>query len=272
MKPLPTHTFDFEFLTPCFSGKAEGKNADSSVLRVPPIRGHIRMWHASLFGAADANDVWGSTAGDGCGSKVGVALKASPPASFTKAEILPHKDNANHRGPRVALPAGSRATLVLTRLPGCSSSQWQHAEKASKLWLVLGTLGLRSARAAGSVWPSGSWVPQDAAALKTTLNTLGYKQPVQQVDAAILNNKSLAYEKSDALKLRHAASDTVGGSPRLFGDIRPTRQPSPLKIKVALFSNGPVLLLTGLSTSDMASAHVALKGHPLGETRWMTIQ
>jgi hypothetical protein len=271
MKPLPTHTFEFEFLTPCFSGTAEGKNAESSVLRVPPIRGHIRMWHACLFSTADANAVWGSTAGDGCGSKVGVALKASPPASVSKAEILPHKDNPNHRGPRVALPAGSRATLVLTRLPGCSSTQWEHAEKATKLWLLLGTLGLRANRAAGSVWPSGSWVPQDAATLKTTLNTLGYKQPVQQVDAAILNVKSLAYEKNDALKLRHAASDTVGGSPRLFGDIKPTRQPSPLKMKVALFSTGPVLLLTGLSTSDMASARGSLKGHPLGSVSWNAI-
>lgn len=268
MKSLPTHTFDFEFLTPCFSGTAEGKNAESSVLRVPPIRGHIRMWHVSLFGAADANAVWGSTAGDGCGSKVGVALKSWISESKADAAILPHKKSAF----RVALKVGSPATLVITRLPGCSSNQWEHAEKATKLWLLLGTLGLRSARAAGSVWPSGSWVPQDAAALKTTLNTLGYKQPVQQVDAAILKDKSLAYEKNDALKLRHAASDTVGGSPRLFGGINPTRQPSPLKMKVALFATGPVLLLTGLSTSDMASAHGALKGHPLGCVSWNPIQ
>lgn len=268
MNPLPTHTFDFEFLTPCFSGTAEGKNADSSVLRVPPIRGHIRMWHVSLFGAADANTVWGSTAGDGCGSKVGVAFKTSPPASKTTAEILPHKDNANHRGPRVSLPSGSRATLILTRLPGCKKDDWDHAERATKVWLLLGTLGLRSARAAGSVWPNGSWVPQDTAALKSALAALGYKQPVQQVDSTILSDKRMSYENNEALKLRHAASDTVGGSSQYFGDIRPTRKPSPLKMKVARLGGSPVLLLTGLSASEMIAAHGKLKGHPLGDVAW----
>ena len=244
MKPLPTHTFEFEFLTPCFSGTAEGKNADSSILRVPPIRGHIRMWHVSLFDSADANAVWGSTAGDGCGSKVGLALTSSPATSKATAETLPHKDNANHRGPRVALPTNSRASLVLTRLPSCTPAQWEHAEKATKVWLLLGTLGLRANRAAGSVWPVGDWVPKDTAQLSGILTALGYKQPVHQVDSAILSDKRLNYEKNETLKLRHAASDTVGGAESLFGGIRPTRKQSPLKMKVARLSSSPVLLLT----------------------------
>jgi len=271
MKPLPTFIFDFEFLTPCFSGTAEGKNADASILRVPPIRGHIRMWHVSLFGAADANAVWGSTAGDGCGSKVGVALKASPPPSKQTADILPHKENERQRGSRAALPAGSRATLVLTRLPGCTDGQWDHAEKAAKLWLLLGTLGLRANRAAGSVWPSGEWVPQDVSGLKTTLATLGYSKPVQYADASLSSDKRMSYEKNEALKLRHAASDMVNGSPKFFGDIKPTRQPSPLKMKVARLGGAPVLLLTGLSTADMTDARYKLKGHPLGDVPWLSI-
>ena len=271
MKPLPTLNFEFEFLTPCFSGTAEGKNAEFSVLRIPPIRGHIRMWHVSLFGAAGANTVWGSTAGDGGGSKVGVALKTNHSASRATAEILPHKDNANHRGPRASLPTGSRATLIVTRLPGCTSTQWDQAEKATKLWLLLGTLGLRANRAAGSVWPSGPWVPQDTASLKTTLASLGYRQPVQMVDSAILADERMKYEKNEALRLRHAASDTVGGSPQFFGDIRPTRKPSPLKMKVAILGGSPVLLLTGLSAADMSSAQGKLKGHPLGDVPWITI-
>lgn len=271
MKPLPTLTFDFEFLTPCFSGTAEGKNASASVLRVPPIRGHIRQWHVAVFGAADANTVWGSTAGDGNGSKVGVTLKSSPSPSDKSADILPHKDNPNHRGRRAALPAGSRGTLVLTRLPGCTSTQWDHAEKATQLWLLLGTLGLRANRAAGSVWPSGPWVPQDAAGLKTALAEIGYSKPVQMAHAAILGDKHLSDEKSDALKLRQAASDTVNGSPQFFGDIRPARKPSPLKMKVARLGGSPVLLLTGLSAADMTTARGRLKGHPLGNVTWSAV-
>jgi hypothetical protein len=91
------------------------------------------------------------------------------------------------------------------------------------------------------------------------------------VDSAILADERMKYEKNEALRLRHAASDTVGGSPQFFGDIRPTRKPSPLKMKVAILGGSPVLLLTGLSAADMSSAQGKLKGHPLGDVPWITI-
>ena len=55
---LQTETLSFRFLTPCFSGTAEGKEASASELRVPAIRGHIRFWHRAAFAADSTNRVW----------------------------------------------------------------------------------------------------------------------------------------------------------------------------------------------------------------------
>jgi hypothetical protein len=103
------------------------------------------------------------------------------------------------------------------------------------------------------------------------LAALGYKHIVQQVDSAILSDKRMNYENNQALRLRHAASDTVGGSSQYFGDIKPTRKPSPLKMKVAILSGSSVLLLTGLSAADMTAAHGKLRGHPLGDVAWNAV-
>ena len=267
--------FPFEFLTDCFSGTAEGKLATHSELRVPPIRGHVRMWHVAAFGINSCNEVWGSTAGDGAGSRVAMKLTELAPASTQTSLVLPHKDNPNHRGPRAALPAGGKATLSLTRFPLCNQDQWDKAQKAVKLWLLLGTLGLRSARAAGSVWPIDDpvnpWVPNDEVALRKAFIILGYTKIVQIADASILHHAKIKHEDSDAAKLRCAASDTVDGSPHYFGGIKPSRKPSPLKMKVIRLGTDYRLLLTGLANAaDFAGARKALgAGKPLGSVPWI---
>ena len=266
MKPLPTATFEFEFLTPCFSGTAEGKNATFSELRVPPIRGHIRMWHITAFGATDANAIWGSTSGDGSGSRVAVALASKPGRSDKESDILPHKENERHRGSRVALPAGSRAAIVLTRLPACTGTQWENAVNATKLWLLLGTLGLRSARAAGSVWPlddpAEPWVPKDASTLKTTLTSLGLnKHSVALIGAG--NGKS-------ASELRTTASDTVSDR-TIFGGIN-DRAPSPTRFKIITLAGGHCLLVNAprQTPSILQRAEDMLNRKPKPE-RWKAL-
>ena len=244
---LQTATFPFEFLTDCFSGTAEGKLATQSELRVPPIRGHVRMWHVSAFGIDSCNEIWGSTAGDGAGSRVAMKLTELPPPSTVGSDVLPHKDNERQRGSRPALVAGSRAALELTRLPLCDDTQWDRAQDAVKLWLLLGTLGLRSARAAGSVWPIDDakvpWVPTDAAALKKRLTTLGLK------------NNSVALigvgKTKTAADLRTTASDTVSDR-AVFGGIN-ERAPSPTRFKVILLGAENCLVATAPHRSTVMS-------------------
>lgn len=226
---LQTADFTFTLLTPCFSGTALGKLDDHAEMRAPPIRGHVRFCHRALFGAADCNRVWGSTTGDeGHGSRVALRFVGSVSIrqASPKPTLLPHKQDLNQRGPRPALADKEQFTLRLQRLPACTAADWDRAQRAVKLWLLLGGLGLRSNRAAGSVWPHGDWVPRTPDALKTTLQNLG------------LRNWSLAVIGLDAGKtedeLRETASDTIQGNPYLqvFGGIRP-RTPSPTKFKVA---------------------------------------
>ena len=226
---LHTAEFRFTLLTPCFGGTALGKHDDHAEMRVPPMRGHIRFWHRALFGPADANRVWGSTSGDeGQGSRVALRIRNSSLRGQYLADILPH-DLKKSGKPRPSLREGAEFSLQLQRLVGCTNGDWDHAQRAVKLWLLLGCLGLRSNRAAGSVWPFGDWVPNDPVSLKTTIENLG------------LSNWSVAlvgYGQGKAvIELRKTASDTIAGAPHrpVFGGIN-DREPSPTKFKVAMLA------------------------------------
>lgn len=251
---LPAATFTFEFLTDCFSGTAEGKEARESILRVPPIRGHVRAWHAHAFGPASCNEIWGSTAGNGSGSFVAMRLIAPPPPSEHRSDILPHKDRG---GSRAALIAGTRASLELTRLPLCDNGQWAKAQAAVRLWLLLGGLGLRSARAAGSVWPVEPSPPADAGAFRAELGRLG----LQRTAVALIGEGAGKL----ATDLRQTASDTVNDR-AVFGQSNP-RTPSPVRFKVIRLGDGDCLLAHAPDAQCLTNAETLLNNKP-SPARW----
>jgi len=258
---LQTVNFDFTLLTPCFSGTALGKQADCSEMRVPPIRGHVRFWHRRLFGNDDCNLVWGSASGDaGRGSLVAVRLVGSPNSGQTPAFMLPH-DSKKSGKPRPSLPDGSQFTLSIQRLVGCSTDVWNRAQRAIKAWLLLGCLGLRSNRAAGSVWPVADWAPTDRDSLKATLTNLDLKG----LSVALIGlNK-----KKPATELRETASDTIQGNPHkhIFGGIKPDRQPSPTRFKVIRLGQEYCLLAWAPDKAILAKAERLLKAKP-NPSRW----
>lgn len=218
--------FPFALLTPCFSGTALGKLDDHAEMRIPPIRGHVRFWHRQLFGVGDANAVWGSTSGnEGRGSRVALHLTEGQVVGRHLAPLLPH-DLRKSGKDRPSLRDGEPFTLRLQRLVGCTNDDWDHAQRAVRLWLLIGGLGLRSNRAAGSVWPAGDWVPEDVAALQRALQALG----LTTWNVALVG---LAAQRSPE-DLRITASDTIAGNrhQQVFGGIQPQRTPSPLRFKV----------------------------------------
>ncbi|MBM3881226.1 MAG: hypothetical protein FJ387_16135 [Verrucomicrobia bacterium] len=284
--------FPFVLLTPCFSGTAAGKEAETSVMRVPPIRGHIRFWHRALFDADSANRVWGSTAGSGGGSLVGVRLHPAALEETRKSRLLPHVEfttadrdeyrgleHGNRESPRFkelkqkkakaeserpALQQQAQFGLDIQRLVGCSADDWTKAQSAVKLWLLLGCLGLRSNRAAGSVWPLADWVPGDAESFRRLL-----RQPVDQGGLSFAWPAQLGEPPQgfSAEQVRAIASDTKGGSPQYFGDIRPHRQPSPLKLKVVRLSGRHLLLAVARNTQIIQGALGELRNKP----RWFQL-
>ncbi|MBI4657923.1 MAG: hypothetical protein HY735_03580 [Verrucomicrobia bacterium] len=256
---LRTETFHFTFLTACFSGGAEGKEAKTSELRVPPVRGHIRFWHRATFGVESANRVWGSTDGDeGQGSRVAIRIGESLPPSRRDAPLLPHK---THGASRPALPPGATASIQLQRLPACSNDDWQQALTATRIWILAGTLGYRSSRAAGSVWPLESWTPRSRDELSGLLAPL-LKKPGNPWAAALAGKPAA----KTATALRETASDTPQGPAQLFGQAQP-RRPSPVRFKVVELNPGSCLLVLAPSKQQLTAAEAALKSKPSPQ-RW----
>ncbi|MGB9601186.1 MAG: RAMP superfamily CRISPR-associated protein [Limisphaerales bacterium] len=230
---IQTVSFRFKLLTPCFSGTAMGKHGGAE-MRVPPIRGHIRFWHRVLYSAESCNEVWGSASGEtGNASKVAVRLFNDGTISEKKFSILPHKDKG--KGTGNAIPRGEEFEFELQRLVGCSDDNWRKAQNATKLWLLLGSLGLRSNRAAGSVWPVENWTPKNKDELTNQINQLGLKA----YSIALIGKKS----NNDSETLRETASDTIRNRAHsnIFGSISP-RKPSPTKFKVIELEDGLYLL------------------------------
>jgi hypothetical protein len=239
--------YRFTLLTPCFSGTALGKEDDHAEMRIPPIRGHVRFWHRALFDAGDCNRVWGSASGnEGRGSRVSVRFVGSVSTAHADSDppLLPHKGDPHRRGWRPALAAGTQFSIRLQRLVGCTDGDWDHAQRAVKLWLLLGGLGLRSNRAAGSVWPIGDWVPRDRDALKLTLQEL----ELSKWSVALIGEGK--GKTSD--DLRKTASDTLAGrsNTQVFGGINP-RKPSPTRFKVIKLGENDALLAVAPSTYDV---------------------
>jgi len=256
---LPTEKYSFKLLTACFCGGADSQTAPAE-MRVPSIRGQVRAWHRAVSGEDAVNRVWGSTVGEAGASRVALISDASipPRQAQPKPHILPHKA----QGARPALAAGQPFTLTLQRLIGCAPSDWTAAQNAVKLWLLIGGLGLRANRAAGSVWPVGKWVPQTSVELGEILRKLGFPWPVQLVDTP-------AGTPSD--ELRRLASDTVKGQPRFFGDIKP-RIPSPTRFKVIELAGQPRLLVTAGPSVDLMAVRTALSGpNKAGQYAWQPL-
>lgn len=258
---LQTVDFNFTLLTPCFSGTALGKHADRAEMRVPPIRGHVRFWHRELFGLDDCNRVWGSTAGNQpCASRVGIVLVGGLHTGKTQAHILPHDLQKSGR-PRPSLPAGTAYTIQLQRLVSCTDTDWDHAQSAVKTWLLLGCIGLRSNRAAGSVWPTDGWAPVDVDSLRSKLTQLGLRNWTVAVIGA---------EKGKTPdELRKAASDTIQGNKHihLFGGIKP-RTPSPTRFKVIRLNSGYCLLACAKNHGLLQQAELVLRQQKPNKQPW----
>lgn len=250
---LPTEKYRFKLLTACFCGGADNQAAPAE-MRVPSIRGQVRALQGVMERTETVNRIWGSTAGEAGASRVGLIWDASIPPrhSQPKPDILPHK----HQGPRPALAPGQSFALTLQRLIGCSPGDWTSAQDAIKLWLLIGCLGLRANRAAGSVWPidgdeeRNNWVPRTASQLRDTLRKYGFSWPIQLVATP---------EGTKAEELRRLASDTVKGYRHLFGEIKP-RIPSPTRFKVIELDGQPRLLVTAPPSIALSAVRTALSG------------
>lgn len=244
---METRTVKIKLLSPCFCGGADQNEPE---IRAPSIRGHLRRWHTQLYSEANMKQIWGSVGGNAGSSKI--QLRVEPFVQKPKnLPLLPHKQQG--AGTRQGISAGTFDVLISSRDPVALDK----AENALKIWSLLGALGTRANRAAGSVWPKQD-APKNAMELRRQLQTLGFKKGEIRVSK----------EFGNADLLRKKASDTLS-IPHLFGSANPRRE-SPLKIKMIEFPDGLHLLFFAEQNGviDSALQELQKKGKPLAAMKW----
>jgi len=225
-------TYQFSLLSATFShGAYQTQNFNRPELRSPSIKGMIRWWHKALdYSEDDAHQIFGQVANrregrnDNCASRLTIRIAPLDYQSTQQTDFMPHK---GHRGgSKSALKPGNAFSLeVASRRSPLSPKLWQQVQRATEAWLLLGGIGQRSNRAAGSI----SWdeAPTSQQEFELIASDLLQKSKIRFafLDA---NLEDSEYEarliSGDFLK------DEAFGGTAPFGAARP-RKPSPLKLK-----------------------------------------
>lgn len=229
---MDTLSYNFSLLSDTFAhGAYQTQNFNRPELRAPSVKGMIRWWHEALgFSKADARKIFGQVSDRRNGiegnfaSLVTIRVSAVAPVRTEKADFMPHK--GAHGGSKTAIQAGMNYVLVLTqRREGLPPALWDQLRSATEAWLLLGAIGQRSNRAAGSIlWDQAPRNRKDFE-IKAS-EALGNAK----ISFAVLG-KDFDRNERDA---RRIAGDFLkddafnGAAP--FGSARP-RKPSPLKLK-----------------------------------------
>ncbi len=235
----------FTLLTPIFTAGVDQARPE---LRVPSIKGQLRWWARAVLGNGRPEyDLFGGIKGKRVGfneeSVAGPFVFRLVTASLQSEPRLlcPHDQN---KGRRNALRPQANATFELhwsSRLAVRAAGASAALDHLIRTWLLLGSVGCRANRAAGSVWPAG-YEPTVAE----------FQQEVAALSLpAHLAVRVLGEPVRDAEVLRSTATDTLQGQPPQTGNIRGrilgdvlgyvegrNRKASALKLKVGRFSDG----------------------------------
>jgi CRISPR/Cas system CMR-associated protein Cmr1 (group 7 of RAMP superfamily) len=257
---------EIEFLTPMF---CRGAYQDAPELRAPSIRGMARWWFRALGGTSDEEkEAFGGLNRFGERTRLQViASRLVVRVSSLQAKravpdppTLPHKQG-RQGSPQAAFAAGGRfRLLVSSRRGGFSPELVQKVTMSLDVWLLLGALGLRANRAGGSIW-STDGAPKNPGELRLELDRCGCSWGVS-LAAVNLGNT--------AEDLRAAATNTVEGHPKVFGQARGGRLASAVKMKVIRFGTVYRLLLAARerNTLDEAKQILQQARKPLGQVKW----
>ena len=205
-------TIDLEFITPLFSHGA----TDKPEVRAASIRGHLHDWFRLLGGDIVAERrVFGgikqskaSFAGHEktCASSVVVRV-GDVVGSIKDMATLPHK-SGGMSAPRQAFDIGTKCRItVIDRLCGLSPEDENCLDAAINAWLLMGTLGYRATRAAGSfLWQDEAFEqPTDRLEYEDACRNL-LEDFSARAKVAVLEK---SYERAE--DARRDVSDSLGG-------------------------------------------------------------
>ncbi|MBR4171321.1 MAG: hypothetical protein IKR48_06685 [Kiritimatiellae bacterium] len=225
-------TIDLEFITPLFSHGA----TDQPEIRPASIRGQLHAWFRIVGGDIEAErrvfggikqrtadlhrmpsreETWASR----------IVVRVSDVKGTKRSfPTLPHK-RKDMSAPRMAFDIGTKCRIVIMdRLSGLAKKNEELFNRAVNAWLLMGTLGYRATRAAGSfVWNDDSFpMPTAPLAYQDTCRNLLHESKAK-AKVAVLN-----HEYNSAEDARCDISDSLGGRGDRFGQSDLARLHDPL--------------------------------------------
>ncbi len=216
-------TYRLEFITPLFS---RGAYDDRPEIRAASIRGQLHWWFRALGGnATEEKALFGGVRGVATASKVVIRTSSMPrPEQRVQVATLPHK-SGGQASRKWAVPTGQGCDLhIMWRLGALPTAIDSSFTRALEAWLLLGTLGLRATRAAGSF----VWHPVRDATLGYPPDFVAYEQRCQQlVQHTAIRFALLDQIYPDGESARRIVSDTIGGraDPSGQGDLARLNDP-----------------------------------------------
>lgn len=204
------YSIKLEFLTPCFSHGA----TDAPEIRPASIRGMLHHWFRILGGTPQQERyVFGGIKqgktppfNDDSASRVVIRVRHDAAKDTKSYATLPHKPDKP--SPRDAFAPGHQFELLVSdRLGGLKEPEASLFRDALYAWLLMGTLGFRSTRAAGSFTFQSDDFPQPAspeAYLERCKTILAAHRAPTRVG---LSGK--AFDKAE--DARRLVSDSLGG-------------------------------------------------------------
>lgn len=225
----------FQLLTSAFPhGAYQSPGINRPDLRAPSVKGQLRWWYDALFedpnseqrlfGYVSSNENRRMGLEGNQSSKVIVRIRSLTEVAPVPTSFIPHKAGGGNKN---AIPVGSRYELsLLQRREGVSDAESQRLELALDAWLLLGGIGQRASRGAGSVWPDGA--PETSGAFRSRADLLLQGSRIRY---AILGRK----DGLDDMTIRHLSGDFLadvafGDCQTPFGSAEP-RKPSPLRLR-----------------------------------------
>jgi len=258
------NTIKLKILTPCFCAGADQAKPE---IRVSSIRGQLRWWFRKLYNNPEMEKrVFGRIGkeGEGQSSKVVLRVNTNPQGIPQKMEkILPHKPDG--LGQRNAISKDYLFDLHYSFRHFPTNEEKQAFERILEVWSLLGSLGARGNRAAGSIFVEQSFATLEEFKKRITGLNLPDSWCIRVSDRADTPDK-----------LRVIASDTVNDDDFLgFANGR-ERKASPFKIKVVSIENRNHLLIFAESEDVIEGALNVLKNahnpKELGLLEWDIIK
>jgi CRISPR/Cas system CMR-associated protein Cmr1 (group 7 of RAMP superfamily) len=236
-------SYHLTFITPLFS---KGSYDDRPEIRPPSIRGQLHWWFRALGGRpADENAIFGGVHGGAVASKIVVRV-SNVHGQTGEIDTLPRK-HGGQASPKASFVPGTSFDLhFLERLGGLSDTHRAAFQRTMEAWLLLGTLGLRATRAAGSF----SWGPLtgNGPSMPTTFDAWNIRC-AELLKGAPLKLHLIDESFATAEEARRIVSDTIGGRSDRQGDdslarinhplgrIFNGRKTSPLRFRIIPIAN-----------------------------------